>query len=97
MFITQAGIPAGYGYFTETSVVNQNIVPAMIEYFKSFENFAPISIGTMVIQVKADAQVSINGRAPVLVTSERDFIFDARGVNSIVFNTAVQFNIYCSY
>lgn len=97
MFITQAGTPAGYGYFERASVANENIVPDMIKYLQTFENFAPISIGTISIQTKGDTKVSINGRAPILVTAEQGVTFDARGITSIVFDNVVQYNICLSY
>lgn len=101
MFITVAGCPAGYGYFETTSVVNEDILPALKTAVKAADpNYklgAPMQIGTMTIKVKADAKISINGRSPILVTATDGIIFDVRGINSIVFLTAVQYNIILSY
>lgn len=101
MFYTVAGIPAGYGYMSTPSEADINIVPAMVQYLKENDkNYtgAPISIGTMSLQVDAECKVSINGRAPILVTPESGIQFDIRGINSIVFDTAgINYNIVVSY
>lgn len=99
MITNFAGIPAGYGYFEEVSPVNTNIMPSVVTaILNSDQNAAPIYIQTMSIQVSAKAKVSINGRAPVLVQPDVGLSFDVRGtVNSIVFDTAVQYNLAFSY
>nr|UVY03700.1 MAG: hypothetical protein [Bacteriophage sp.]DAR68958.1 MAG TPA: hypothetical protein [Caudoviricetes sp.] len=101
MFITVAGTPAGYGYFEITATPNENIIPAMVAEIKANdinkELRANISVGTMAIQVKAPCKVSINGRNPVLVEPDIGLTFDARGVFSVVFDTAVAYNITISY
>lgn len=101
MFITVAGVPAGYGYFDVTATPNENIIPALIETLKQNDPNAklgaPIQIGTMAIQVSADTNVSINERNPVLVQPDIGLTFDARGVYSLSFDTAVNYNITVSY
>lgn len=99
MITNFAGIPAGYGYFEETSPVGTNIMPSVVaSILNKDQNAAPIYIQTMSIQVGADAKVSINGRTPVLVRPDVGLSFDVRGtVNSIVFDTAVQYNLTFSY
>ena len=93
MFITVAGTPAGYGYFDITATPNENIIPAMVAEIRANDINkdlgAPISVGTMAIQV--------NGRNPVLVEPDIGLTFDARGVFSVVFDTAVAYNITISY
>lgn len=101
MFITVAGTPAGYGYFEITATPNENIIPAMVAEIKANDSNknlgANVAIGTMAIQVKAPCKVSINGRNPVLVEPDIGLTFDARGVFSVVFDTAVAYNITISY
>lgn len=99
MITNFAGIPAGYGYFEEVAPVNTNIMPSVVAaILNSDQNAAPIYIQTMSIQVSANAKVSINGRTPVLVQPDVGLSFDVRGtVNSIVFDTAVQYNLAFSY
>lgn len=101
MFYTGSGIPAGYGYFTLTTVAGENIVPALVAHLRSndlYDTGAPISIGSISIQVTSDAQVSINGRAPILVQQATGLSFDVRGINSIVFATSgLSYNICVSY
>lgn len=101
MFFTVAGVPAGYGYLTTTAVAGENIVPAMIAHFKSADPDtklgAPIAVGHIIIQVSADAQVSINNRAPILVKAGDGVAFDSISIYSIVFETAVSYNIIASY
>ena len=99
MISTIAGIPAGYGYFEKTATVNQDIMPDVVAHIKASDpNAAPIAIQTMTIQVEAEAKVSINGRAPVLVQPDIGLSFDVRGgVTSLSFDTAVAFNIAFSY
>lgn len=102
MFFSVVGVPAGYGYFTIDSVENENIMPAVKEYVISNDPnrliSPPFSIGTISLQVDTDCQVSINGRAPVLVKADQGLTFDARGVNSIVFKASgVKYNLGIIY
>ena len=99
MISTMAGSPAGYGYFEETSVADTDIMPDVIAAIKESDpTAAPICIQTMSIQVEAEAKVSINGRSPVLVQPDIGLAFDVRGgVNSIVFDSAVAYNLAFSY
>ncbi len=101
MFMTVAGIPAGYGYFGIPSVENENIMPAikqsLINSDKNNMN-APISIGSMSIQVDTECFVSINERAPVLIQVETGLSFDIRGIYSLAFTTSgIHYNICMSY
>ena len=101
MFITVAGVPAGYGYFEVEATPNENIIPALVAALRESDPNvslgAPIQISTMAIQVSADCNVSINERSPVLVQPNIGLTFDARGVYSLTFDTAVDFNITVSY
>lgn len=99
MILNLAGIPAGYGYFEEVAPVNENIIPTIQKaIIANDKDFGPISIQTVSLQVSADAKVSINGRLPVLVQPNIGLSFDVRGtVYSIVFDTAVQYNIAFTY
>lgn len=99
MILNLAGIPVGYGYFQETAVPNENIAPKIKEWVLQYDpNALPMYVQTMSIQVKGDTMVSINKRAPVLVTPDCGFSFDVRGsVFSIVFDSEVSFNIAFTY
>lgn len=99
MITTIAGIPAGYGYFEETSVAGQNVIPEIKEAILSNnQKDWPITIQTVTIQVQTATKVSINDRLPVLVQPNVGLSFDVRGtVYSIAFEDAVQYNIAFSY
>lgn len=100
MFITSVGIPAGYGYFEQTATPQENIVPALKKHLKTFDknlDVYPLKLATVAIQVKSDSKVSINGRAPILVQADVGLTFDTRGIDSITFDSAVEFNITVSY
>lgn len=100
MFITVAGTPAGYGYFETPAVPQENIMSALKTYILSNDINKisnSIQIATMAIQVDADCKVSINERAPILVQKDIGLTFDARGVFSVQFDSAVNYNITVSY
>lgn len=101
MFITVAGTPAGYGYYDLTATPDENIIPEMMKQIKSTDPNsslgAPIQVGTMAVQVKNSCRVRINERNPVLVEPDLGLTFDARGVYSLTFDTAVAYNVTISY
>lgn len=101
MFLTVAGTPAGYGYFETPATPQENVIPALKEYVLNLDPNkslgVPMQIGTMAIQVDQECKVSINEKAPVLVQPDIGLAFDARGVYSVKFDTAVNFNITISY
>lgn len=101
MFLTLAGSPAGYGYFEKVSVANEDIMPELVKHLKDYDKNnvgAPISIATMSVQVDADARVSVNGKAPILIQPTIGLSFDAVGVCSLKFITAgIKYNICVSY
>lgn len=99
MVSTLAGTPAGYGYMTETSVAEQDVMPNVVSHIKQYDKTARvICIQHMTIQVETDCQVSINDKAPFLVQAENSVTFEVRGgVNSLTFNSAVKYNLIFTY
>lgn len=101
MFLTTAGIPAGYGYLEETAVVGENIMPALMTALRDADPDeslgAPILAGRIMIRVSANAKVSINCRRPVLVMQGQPLRFDARGIYSIAFQDAVAYDVTVTY
>lgn len=99
MITSMAGIPAGYGYFEETSVASENIIPKIKEAILANDpKDWPIAIQTITIQVDTQTKVSINDRIPILIQPNVGLSFDVRGtVYSIVFEDAVSYNIAFSY
>ena len=99
MITNLSGIPAGYGYFDVTSTPGENIVPNIITHLKESDaNTKLFYIQSIAIQVDADTKVSINNKAKILVKKDIGLSFDVRGgITSIVFDTAVNFNIALSY
>ena len=101
MFITGASLPAGYGYSKKASVMDENIIPDLKAHLRKEDEDntgAPIFIQRMEIYVDKEAKVSVNNRAPVMITPDKPLVFEAAQVKSVAFKeSGIMYNIIVAY